>query len=198
MMKLGASVLIALVLSATACSSSSSATTTTSASAGAMSAADYAAGVCSAMSTFESDVQQAQSSFNPNTTDLATLKQSWLSLLDGMIQATQNLVSSIQALGVPDTSDGQQAADALKTDFTKLQQDLQSLRDHSDALSPTNPGDFMTTFEPLVQQFQTDMQGFGQDLAQLNGGELETAFSQAPECAAITSGSASPSASPSA
>src|SRR5436190_7315505 len=196
MMKLGASVLIALVLSATACSSSSSssATTSTSASAGAMSAADYAAGVCSAMSTFQSDVQQAQTSFNPNTTDLATLKQSWLSLLDSMIQATQNLVSSIQSLGVPNTSDGQQAAVALKNDFTQLQQDLQNLRDHSDALSPSNPGQFMTNFEPLIQQFQTDMQRIGQDLEQLNGGELEAAFSQAPECQAITSGSASPSA----
>ena len=159
-----------------------------------MSAADYAAGVCSAISTFQSDVQQAQTSFNPNTTDLATLKQSWLSLLDSMIQATQNLVSSIQSLGVPNTSDGQQAAVALKNDFTQLQQDLQNLRDHSDALSPSNPGQFMTNFEPLIQQFQTDMQRIGQDLEQLNGGELEAAFSQAPECQAITSGSASPSA----
>jgi hypothetical protein len=181
------------------CSSSSSAGSgSPSASAsGALSATEYVTGVCSALTTFQASVQQQQASFNPNTTDLTALKQSWTDFLDGMIQDTQTLVSDIEALGVPDTSDGQAAADALKTDFGQLQQDLQQLRDQSASLSPTNPASFATDFRSLLQTFGTDLQGFGTDLQQLPSGELEAAFSAAPGCAAI-GGSGSPAASASA
>jgi hypothetical protein len=113
-----------------------------------------------------------------------------------MIQHTQTLVSDIEALAVPDTSDGQAATDALKTDFGRLQQDLQQLRDQSASLSPTNPANFATAFQSMLQTFGTGMQGIGSDLEQLPSGELEAAFSSAPGCAGINgSGSASASAS---
>jgi hypothetical protein len=194
-----AAVLLALALSLAACSSSSSSSPGTSgspspsATANALSPADYIAGVCSAMTNYQQDVQQLQTSFNPNQTDLALVKQSWLGFLDGMLASTQTLVSDIEALGVPDTSDGEAAAQALKTDFEQLKTNLQDLRDHSASLSPESPADFMTNFEALITQFQSDMSTFGQDLDQFNGDEIDQAFSNAPECASIA-GSASPSA----
>jgi hypothetical protein len=194
-MKLGASVLVALALATAACSSSSSAVdaSTTSVPPSALSAADYVSGVCAALGTYQDSLQQAQSNFTVQTTDLEALKQSWLDLLDGMLTSTQQLVSDIQALGAPDTSEGQQAAETIQKDFEQLQQDLQQLRDRSADLEPTNPASFMSSFEPMIQQFQTDMSTFGQDLEQFNGGELDQAFSQSPQCAEFAS-SASPSA----
>jgi hypothetical protein len=184
---------VVIVFALAACSSNSSATsgptTTPSATSSALSAADFVAGMCTAMTDYQQSVQQLQTSFNPNTTDLAQLKQSWLDFLDGLIASTGTLVSKVQALGVPDTSDGQAASDALTKDFGQLHDDLQSLRDHSATLSPNNQAEFMTNFEALITQFQTDMQGFGQDLSQLQTGELDTAFSAAPECASIASAS---------
>ena len=194
-MKLGASVLVAFALTAAACSSSSSAVdaSTTSVPPSALSAADYVSGVCAALGTYQDSLQQAQSNFTVQTTDLEALKQSWLDLLDGMLTSTQQLVSDIQALGAPDTSEGQQAAETIQKDFEQLQQDLQQLRDRSADLEPTNPASFMSSFEPMIQQFQTDMSTFGQDLEQFNGGELDQAFSQSPQCTEFAS-SASPSA----
>jgi hypothetical protein len=194
-MKLGRSAAVVLVLSLVACSSnsSSSGAAPTSVSPTPLSAVDYINGVCTAIGHYQDSLQQQQAGFTAQTTDLAALKQSWLDLLDGMLASTQKLVADIQGLGVPDTSDGQQAADSLKSDFETLQQDLQQLRDESANLSPTNPASFMSAFEPMIQQFQTDMSNFGQDLQQLNGGELDQAFSDAPACTAI-SASASPSA----
>jgi hypothetical protein len=185
---------IALTLAACSSNDSTSGAAPTSASPSALSAADYVAGLCTAIGNYQDALQQQQAGFTPQTTDLAALKQSWLDLLDGMLASTQKLVVDIQALGVPDTSDGQQAAESLKTDFGTLQQDLQQLRDQSVDLSPTDPAAFMSAFEPMIQQFQTDMSSFGQDLQQLDGGELDQAFSDAPACADIA-GSASPSAS---
>jgi hypothetical protein len=191
--KLGVSVVVAFTLTAAACSSSSSAAAPTSAPPSDLSVADYVSGVCAALGDYQDSLQQAQSNFTVQTTDLPALKQSWLDLLDGMLTSTQQLVSEIQALGAPDTSDGQQAAETIQGDFEQLQQDLQQLRDRSADLEPTDPASFMSSFEPMIQQFQTDMTTFGQDLEQFNGGELDQAFSQSPQCAEFAS-SASPSA----
>jgi hypothetical protein len=194
-MKLGASVLLALALSSTACSSdpsSNGSAITSTSSPTTLSAADYVAGVCTALGDYQDSLQQAQSNFTVQTSDLAALKQSWLDLLDGMLTSTQQLVADIHALGAPDTSEGQQAADTIEGDFEQLQQDLQQLRDQSADLEPTDPGTFMSSFEPMISKFQTDMSTFGQDLEQFNGGELDQAFSQAPACAEFAS-SSSPS-----
>jgi len=196
--KLGASLLLAVALATTACSSDSSSaggsTITPTTSPTAMSATDYAVGVCTALGDYQDSLQQAQSNFTAQTTDLEALKQSWLDLLDGMVTSTQQLVSDIEALGVPDTSEGQQAAETVKGDFEQLQQHLEDLRGQSADLDPGNPAAFMSSFEPMIEQFQTDMSTFGQDLQQFNGGELDQAFSQAPQCAAFASASSSPSA----
>jgi len=197
MLKPLAAVLVTVAIVATACSSSTTTSPATAAptspSPSTLSAADYVAGVCSAMGQYQTDVQKQQASFNPNTTDLAQLKQNWLDFLQGMLTATQTLVSSIDALGVPDTSDGQQAAATLKKDFQTLQADLQKLIDQSQSLSASDPSGFMAQLQPMLTSFQTDMQGFGQDLQQFNGGPLDQAFSQAPECQSLVA-SASPSA----
>jgi hypothetical protein len=194
-MKLGrsAGVLLVLALSLAACSSNTSAVdSSTSTSPTPPSAADYVNGVCTAVGQYQDSLQQLQANFTAQTTDLAALKQSWLDLLDGMLASTQKLVADVDALGVPDTSDGQQVAETLKGDFGTLQKDLQQLRDESASLSPSDPTAFMSAFEPMIQTFQTDMSSFGQDLQQLDGGELDQAFSDAPACAAIKA-SASPS-----
>jgi len=142
-------------------------------------------GVCGAFQDYANAVKQRQDAFKADGTDIAAVKQSWLDFLDGMIQDTTTLVAKIEALGVPDVSDGQAASSTLKSDFTTLQTDLQKLRDQSADLPTSSPAAFTAAFGPLLKQFQTDMQGFGQDLNQFSGDELDAAFSAAPECAKV-------------
>jgi hypothetical protein len=181
-----ASVLLVVLLLAVGCSSSSSAASGSASpsatqSAG-LSASEYVVAVCGAFQDYADAVKQRQGSFTPTGSDIATVKQSWLDFLDGMITDTQALVTKIDALGVPDVSDGQAAASTLKADFSTLQSELQKLRDQSADLPTTSPAAFQAAFSPLLKQFQTDMQGFGQDLNQFSGDALDQAFSAAPEC----------------
>lgn len=188
------SVLLAVMLLAVGCSSSSSTSGSAAASAsatGGLSASDYVVAVCGAFQGYADSVKKRQGAFTPTGSDIAAVKQSWLDFLDGMITDTQTLVTKIDAIGVPDVSDGQAAASALEADFSKLQSDLQQLRNQSADLPTTSPAAFTAAFRPLLTQFQTDLQGFGQDLNQFSGGALDAAFSAAPECANL---SATPSA----
>jgi len=183
------SALVVIPLALAGCSKSSSAAAPTgsaSASANAgLSAADYVGGVCGAFQNYANAVKQRQDAFKADGTGAAAVKQSWLDFLDGMIQDTTTLVTKIEALGVPDVSDGQAASSTLKSDFTTLQSDLQKLREQSADLPTSSPAAFTAAFGPLLKQFQTDMQGFGQDLNKFSGDELDAAFSASPECAKV-------------
>jgi hypothetical protein len=189
--------LLAVALSLAACSSSSSspsaAAAPTSVSPTPMAVADYVAGVCTAVGTWQTAIKAQGSSFNANTTDVAALKQSWLDFLDGIITETQALVSSIDALGTPDTSEAQAAAETLKTDLTTLETDFQKLREQSASLSTSNQADFMSKFQQILTSFQQDAQAVTQDLSQVPPA-FQSAASAAPECQALASASASPSA----
>jgi phage-related protein len=183
----GVSIALAVMLLAVGCSSSStpaSVAPSASATAG-LSPSDYVVAVCGAFQDYADSVRQRQGAFTPTGSDIAAVKQSWLDFLDGMITDTQTLVTKIEAIGVPDVSDGQAAASTLNADFSKLQSDLQKLRDQSADLPTTSPAAFTSAFRPLLTQFQTDVQGFGQDLNQFSGGALDAAFSAAPECANV-------------
>src|SRR5436190_14826018 len=166
--------LVAVAFLAAACSSNStpssapsnpvtpSASPPASVSANTIPATAYAAGVCTAIDSFRTEVQKEQSGFNPNTSDLNALKKSWISFLSGMQKSTQTLVTDINALGSPDVSNGQQAAATIKADFQKLQQDIQALKEKSGSLSTSDPTQFIASFKGMITQFQTDMAGFGQ------------------------------------
>ena len=106
-----------------------------------------------------------------------------------MIQDTHALVTKIQSLGVPDVSDGQAAASTLKGEFSTLQSDIQSLRDQSADLPTTSEAAFAAAFQPILQKFQTDLTGFGQELSKFTGDKLDAAFSKAPECANLSASS---------
>lgn len=198
--------LVAVAFFAAACSSKSTTTSapstssapspsaSASVSANTIPATAYAAGVCTAINSFRTEVQKQQSAFNPNTSDLAALKKSWISFLTGMQKSTQTLVADINALGSPDVSNGQEAAAAIKADFEKLQKDIQALKEKSGSLSTSDATQFIASFKGMITQFQTDMAGFGQDLQSLGTG-LDAAIAQAPECKGLAGGgSPSPSA----
>jgi predicted small secreted protein len=199
--------LVAVAFIAAACSSNStpsspstssastpSASASASVSASTIPATAYAAGVCTAIDSFRTEVQKEQSGFNPNTSDLTALKKSWIAFLSGMQKSTQTLVTDINALGSPDVSNGQEAAAAIKADFEKLQKDIQDLKERSGGLSTSDPTQFISSFKGMITQFQTDMAGFGQDLESLGTG-LDAAFAQVPECKGLAGGgSLSPSA----
>jgi len=186
----------ALVMPLAACSSSSSTTPSppSSPSPTAVSASAYAASVCTAVETYQTNVQQQATNFNPNSTDLAVLKQGFLDVLNGILQSTQTLISDVDAAGVPDTPNGQQDADALHTQLETLRQDIQDLIDQAQGLSTTDPVTFTSAFQPMIQKFQADIQQFGQNFEKPNDPQLTVAFKQAPECAKLVA-SASASAS---
>src|SRR3954452_22000904 len=111
--------LVSVAFLAAACSSNSSsgsapsstsapsASTPASVSASTTPATDYAAGVCTAIDSFRTDVQKEQSGFNPNSSDLSALKKGHPSFLNSIQQSTPQLGAHMAALCAPDVSPGE-------------------------------------------------------------------------------------------
>ena len=190
-----------VVVALSACSSSSSsASPSPSPTPTIVSASAYAASVCTAITTYETNVTQQASNFNANTTDLAVLKQNLLDVLNGIVQSTQTLITDVNAAGIPDTPNGQQDVDTLNTQLLAFQTSIQDLRDQVQNLSTTDPVAFTSAIRPILQKFQTDVQDLGQTFQKPDDPQLTVAFKQAPECASLVasaSASAAASASPS-
>ena len=194
MLKPLAAALVVVALSACSSSSSSASSPSPSPTPTVVSASAYAASVCTAITTYQTNVTQQAANFNSNTTDLAVLKQGFLDVLNGILQSTQTLITDVNAAGIPDTPKGQQDVDEFNTELLALQTSIQDLRDQVQNLSTTDPVAFSSAIRPIIQKFQTDIQEFGQTFQKPDDPQLTAAFSQAPKCAKLVS--ATPSASP--
>jgi hypothetical protein len=176
------------VLVLTGCSGGSSSSgeggssSSSSSSAATMSASDFMAGFCTALTDWSSAIQARQGTFTPDTNDLESLKQNWLDFLDGVNEDTDTMLERLHGLGTPDVADGEETAATVIEALTTLGTSFKDLRDQSAQLPTTSPAAFTQQFQTLLTTFQSDVGSFGTSFEQLHGDELESAFSSSPEC----------------
>jgi hypothetical protein len=184
---------IVAALALTACgangsssTSSSSASTSSSSSAATGTAAEFMTGFCSALTDWNDAIQQRSSNFSPDQSNLDALKQSWLDFLDGVNQDTDAMLQEVRALPTPDVPNGSATVSTVLDALEGLGQSFKDLRQESADLPTTSPAEFTQKFQTLVQEFQTKVGDFGSAFQDLQSDQsMESAFSAAPECAAL-------------
>jgi hypothetical protein len=143
------------------------------------SAADWANGLCSAVSTWSTSVQTTTTSLKGNVTE-SSLK----SASAEVTKATDRLETDLKGLGTPDTESGKKAKETvdtltgqLKTDAQTIDKAVKEVSGTSSALQAVSTisstlvtvGDQVTTAFTSVQQLDTK-------------GELDKAFRDSEEC----------------
>lgn len=144
---------------------------------------EWAAGVCTALGDYTETVQERSTSFVPDTADLASLKQSWIDFLDGMVTDTQALITEIQALGKPDIADSD-SAQALTDSLESVRSSMQGIRDAADGLDDSNPIAFLEEFQAALEEFQASATDATSALQELPA-EISAAIEDQPDCAAL-------------
>jgi hypothetical protein len=176
---------VALATLAAGCggkSSSSQSTSAASTSAASTSAADWANGLCSAVSTWSTSVQTSTTSLKGNVT-----KDSLKSASADVTKATDEFVNDLKGLGTPDTESGKKAKETLNTLAGQLKTNVQGIDKAVNEASGTSGalkavstvsstlvtvGDQVTTAFTSIQQLDTK-------------GELDKAFRNSEECKAL-------------
>lgn len=164
-------VVLLVPLLATACGSSKSQST---------SAADWADGVCSAISTWGNSLRSAGDSLASG----AISKDSLQSAADDVASATQTLESDLKDLGKPNTQAGQPAKETIGQFSSELRTDTDSINKAVDDASGAS-GIFsaVSTISTTLMTMGKQVTSTLKTLEQLDAkGELQTAFQQSSSC----------------
>ena len=149
---------------------------------------EWASSVCSAVSTWKNDLEQAAQPL----TDLSSLsEESIRQAADDAKSATETLADSLRGLGRPDTSSGEQVESAVDELATKLESSATEIETTVEGVSsvadiPSAVGTITTTLTALGSTAESAVQTL--EDADVSG-ELKTAFDQADSCEELTSSS---------
>jgi uncharacterized protein YoxC len=146
---------------------------------------EWAGGVCSAITTWQSSITSAVNSVKDNPT-----KDGIQSAVDDAKDATTTFTNDLKGLGKPDTDAGQQAQDAvneLSSDVDagvqQVQQTVQEAENAGAAGALSAISEVSATLATLTSQVTTTVT----QLQSLDGGqELKDAFDNADSCNDLT------------
>jgi hypothetical protein len=168
------SMVIAVALLAAACGSKSSKPTTT---------AEWANGLCSAISTWKGSISSAADSIKGG--DLS--KSSLQTTANNVKTATSTFESSVKKLGKPPTKTGAQAQASVQQLSTQVSDGVTSIQSTvNDASGLTGILRAVPTVSATLLSMGNAVNSTYRSLQSLDpGGELTSAFSQAPACGGI-------------
>ena len=149
--------------------------------------ADWADGVCSAITTWKSSITSSADSLKGGNLTQDSLKSAG----DDVKSATDTLESDLKDLGKPDTQSGQQAKDSLDQLSSDLNTDSDAIKTAVDGVTDLSgvPA-AATTIGTTLQTMQSQVTSTVNSLKQLDApGELQTAFQQSSACQRLSSSS---------
>jgi hypothetical protein len=176
---------LALVLAAalllSACGKSSSS------SSGGTSTADWADGLCTAITTWTSSISKTGNSLRGGNLNQDKLQQA----AEDFRGSTDKLAKDLKGLGKPDTDAGQKAkssvdklADQVQSDADQIQKAVKG----ASGLSGVQKA--LTTIAGTLTQMSSQLSTTFSELSSLDAkGELEDAFKKAPACSSLVKSS---------
>lgn len=183
-MRLAALVLVlaATLLLVSACGKSSS-----SSSSGSTSTADWANGLCTAITTWTSSIRKTGNSLRSGNLDQASLKQAATEFQT----STKQLADDLKALGKPDTSAGDQAKASVDKLAGEIQADADKIKSAVNGASgAAGVQQALTTIAGTLTQMGSQLTTSFSELGSLDAkGELESAFKKAPACSSLVKSS---------
>jgi len=152
------------------------------------STADWANGVCTAITTWKDSTKSAADSVASG----GISKDSLHSAADDARSATETLESDLKDLGKPNTPAGQQAKDSVDQLTSELKTDADTIKAATSAVSGvsgvvTAATTVSTTLVTAGNQISTTFKGLQQLSADAKG-ELQTAFQQSSACQQLSGG----------
>ena len=169
-----AAALLAVTTLAAGCGSKGGETTT-------VSAADWASGVCGAVSTYVDSIKSAATSFKSNP--------SMSALQDATKQvstATETFESAIKDLGQPPTENGQQAKQAVNDLASQISDDVDTVQKAvKDANGVSGLLSAATAANTAIQAAKTQVSATVTKLKSLQQGGIAHAFATEPACTSL-------------
>lgn len=160
--------------------------TTVEAPAEATAPADYMAGLCAAIVSFQTDLESESASLGelvsggtPTPEESKTALGSFLGTLAGR---TEQLVDEVNALGTPDVDNGDEVRSVLTRAFEQVVELFNEARSDIEGLSTEDPAALNEGFAAAGTKLQEAATGITASLDDLSSPELDEAAADAPSC----------------
>jgi DNA anti-recombination protein RmuC len=185
---LGAAAVAALALSASACGGGGGggggSTTTAASGTATSSTVQWANGVCSALTAWNTSIENIKTSVKSGQPSKSELKSAAQQVSD----ATDELASSLKQLNTPDTQAGQTAKKSLDTLSTELSSSTDKIEEALKS-SSSSAGGSLATLSTVSGELAAMAQNISQAVGRLRQvdvkGELDRAFHQAKSCSSF-------------
>lgn len=153
---------------------------------------EYATGVCTAMSTWQTDVQGLATDLQADPpTDPATGKQVLIDFVAEMSAVTTTMVDEVDAAGPPDVDSGEDIHGTLVDGLTALSDLFDQLEVDMAAVPDNDPAAFSEALTQVTTQFQASAQKIGEAFGTIDqtypeqSAEIQAAFQAEPACAGV-------------
>ncbi|HWC69888.1 MAG TPA: hypothetical protein VG993_01870 [Actinomycetota bacterium] len=148
--------------------------------------ADYVAGLCTAITDYEADLEAQNSSFqeqfSSGTPSPGEAKDAIVAFLDEIRQRTRQLIDDVEALGTPDVDNGGEVRSALVGTFQQVVDLFDQAKADIEALPTDDPAAMAAGFAEIgtkLQQAGTEIQS---SLDGFESPELDEAAAEATAC----------------
>lgn len=149
---------------------------------------EYVRALCTGMKTYVDDVTTLSSEFGTSldpTADLQTQKEAVVGLLQDIIDATDTLITDLEAAGVPDVEGGDEIVSAVGDSFDQARQVIDDAKAQVEDLSIDDPATFATELTNIGTAIQNSLGGISGSLSELDAPELSEAAANEPSCASL-------------
>jgi hypothetical protein len=148
--------------------------------------ADYVAGLCAAVVSFQTDLEaenaSLQESISGDEPDPADLKAALESFLAALSDRSQRLVDEVDALGTPDVDNGEDVRSALTSAIEQVVTLFDEARSDIAALATDDLAALEEGFIAAGAKLQEAAVGISGSLDGLSSPELKEAAADAPSC----------------
>ena len=152
---------------------------------GSVSASDYASDICTAFLGWRDAIQKRQQDLQQGLSPGISPQEGKDALggfLGDAVTASDDLVQQVEAAGVPDAENGQEAADALQKAAQDARDELAKAQSDVEDLPTDDRAAFGTAADELGNGVRTALGEVGSGLEDIESEELDKAFDEESAC----------------
>jgi hypothetical protein len=146
---------------------------------------NFASDICTAFIDWTRAIQQRQQDLQQDLGSQASPQEGKAALegfLDDSVEASDDLVQDVEEAGVPDTENGEEAADALQQAAEDARSKLEDARADAEDLPTGSRQEFGDAADKFGDEVQSALEGVGNGLEQLDTPELDEAIEEESAC----------------
>jgi len=149
---------------------------------------DYASDVCSALSTWVTDIQDRAANITQgiNPGDAKAGKERLQEFIGETVTGTDELIASVEEAGIPDTEGGEEAAQQIQSGLGQVRTILEGAQGQIDELPTNDPQAFGKGAQEIGTSLQEATGEAASSIDAANSEELTEAFGNNEECSQYT------------